>query len=74
MKAKQPLLYCIEKHRLIQEFAHAVIEHHHLLQAQVDQMMKGNISTAGLELDIMIASSRREETKYAIIAHASEHG
>jgi hypothetical protein len=63
---------CIEKERLMRIFAHAVSEHHRMQSAQVAAVLHGE--DFPFEEEIARAAARRENAKYAVIAHQQEHG
>jgi len=63
---------CIEKYRLLQAFARAVSEHNRMMSAQVAAVLNGD--DFPFEEEIAKAAARRENAKYAILAHQQEHG
>jgi hypothetical protein len=63
---------CIELRRLQQEFADAVSEHHRIQSAQVAAVMNGEVCP--FEKELAEALTRKENAKYAIIAHQEKHG
>lgn len=71
MTAPTPSI-CIEKERLIREFANAVSEHHRMQSAQVKAVLNGEDFL--FEAEIADTAARRENAKYAILAHRRDHG
>jgi hypothetical protein len=67
-----PAVLCIEKERLLKAFAQAVSEHHRMQSAQVAAVLRGQ--DFPFEEEIARAAARREEAKYNVIAHQTEHG
>jgi hypothetical protein len=67
-----PVVACIEKLRLLREFSQAVSEHHRMQTAQVAAVLNGDDFL--FEEEIAVAAARRENAKYAILAHQQEHG
>ena len=63
---------CIEKFRLMQDYARAVSEHNRMQSAQVAAVLRGE--DFPFEEEIGQASDRRENAKYAILAHRQHHG
>jgi hypothetical protein len=63
---------CIEKQRLMREFAKAVSDYHRMQSAQVAAVMRG--ADFPFEAELAEAAARRENAKYAILAHQQEHG
>jgi hypothetical protein len=63
---------CIERHRLLLAFAHAVSEYNRMNSAQALAVMRGD----GFRFTEQSAEARArmEELKYAIIAHEEAHG
>jgi hypothetical protein len=66
------LIACIEKQRLLQEFARAVSEYHRLQSAQVAAVINGEGFL--FEEQLADAAIRRDEAKYAVLAHQQAHG
>jgi len=65
--------FCEEKRRLIDEFAAAYQE---LMELQTQQMQAANDHDpdfSRFEDLIHMAKQKKDETKYAVIAHISEH-
>ena len=71
MTAPSPIL-CIQRERLLREYAKAVSEYHRMHSAELAAVLKGE--DFPYEEQIAEASLRREQAKYAILAHRSEHG
>jgi len=65
-------IVCIERQRLMQEFAKAVSDYHRMQSAQVAAVLKG--ADFPFEAELAEAASRRENAKYAILAHQQQHG
>jgi len=63
---------CFDKERLLREFAAAVSDYHRVQSAQVAAVKKGE--DFPFELELAKAAQRRENAKYAIIAHQEQHG
>jgi len=63
---------CIEKFRLMQEYARAVSEHDRMQSAQVAAVLRGE--DFPFEEEIASAADRRENAKYAILTHRQHHG
>ncbi len=63
---------CIEKERLLLEFSRAVSEYNRIQSAQVAAVRHDGTFPFREELEK--AARRREEAKYAVLAHQEEHG
>ena len=63
---------CIEKQRLLQAYTAAVAECNRLQSAQVSGLLQDD--GFDFEMEIAKAGDRREQAKYAILAHQQEHG
>jgi hypothetical protein len=63
---------CIEKERLMNEYLTAVSEYNRIQSAQVEAARR-EVSFP-FEEELVIASERRLNAKYAIIAHQEQHG
>jgi hypothetical protein len=63
---------CIEKERLMSEYAAAVSECNRMHSAQIAAVKRGE--DFPFEEQIAKAAERRENAKYAILAHQQEHG
>ena len=63
---------CGIKRDLLRAFANAVSEYHRLQSAQLLSLVKGR----GFQFEKQLAEAalRRENAKYAILAHQEEHG
>ena len=70
--AQEPIIVCIEKRRLLQEFAHAVSEFNRINSAQVAAVMRGE--DFPFQMELADALDRKEQAKYAILAHQEQHG
>ena len=66
------VIACIEKQRLLRLYSQAVSEHNRMLTAQLAAVLKGE--DFPFEEEIAMASQERENAKYAMLAHCSEHG
>jgi hypothetical protein len=66
------LVFCAERWRVIARFTVAASEY---LQALSEQLKSVTLSNGfGLETKIAAARQWRDEAKYAILQHESEHG
>jgi hypothetical protein len=72
MAAAHSSILCFEKEKLLREFAHAVSEYNRMHSAQLAAVLKDEDFPFGEE--IAKAEQRKEEAKYAILAHRQEHG
>ena len=72
MAAALCTLACIEKVKLLQEFARTVAEYHRMQTAQLASILKGE--DFQFEREIAEAAAHRENAKYAVLAHQQEHG
>lgn len=65
-------IFCFDKQKRIAAFVNAVSEYHRMLSAQVESMLKGE----GLrfEDEVTRARERRDNAKYAVLAHKEAHG
>ena len=63
---------CIEKERLMNEYLTAVSEYNRIQSAQVESVKRGG--SFPFEEELAMASERRLNAKYAIIAHQEQHG
>jgi len=63
---------CLHKEKLIREFANAVSEYNRMHSAQLAAVLKGEDFLFADE--IAQAEQRKDEAKYAILAHRQEHG
>ena len=71
MAAPSPIS-CIEKRRLMDEFQRAVSHHNRMQVSQVAAVIRGE--DFPFEREIAEAAERRDNAKYAIIAHQKDHG
>jgi hypothetical protein len=71
MASPAPIV-CLRKEELLLAYAKAVSDHHRMQSAQLVAVMKGE--DFPFEGQIAEAASRRENAKYAILAHREEHG
>ena len=71
MAAPSPIV-CLERERLIREFAGAVSDHHRMQSAQLKAVLNGE--DFPFEAEIAETGARRENAKYAILAHRRQHG
>jgi len=71
MATPAPVL-CIEKERLIRAFAHAALEYNRLTSIRVAALLKGDQPPP--QGAIADAETRKENAKYAVLAHQDEHG
>jgi len=72
MAAPEPVLGCLEKYQLLRAFASAVSDHHRMQSAQLAAVLKGE--DFPYEDEIAKSAARRENAKYAVLAHQQEHG
>jgi hypothetical protein len=63
---------CIEKERLMTEYVNAVTDQNRIQSAQVESVKRGG--SFPFEEELAMASERRLNAKYAIIAHQEQHG
>ena len=70
--ARNKVPHCIEKERLLKEYAAAVSEFNRMQSAQLAAVLQGE--EFRFEEQIAQAAERRENAKYAIIAHQERHG
>lgn len=68
------IAYCPEKHRLMQEFLDATHELTMLLTQQTRAVIDGDSDFGRLEVLLHMAQERKDQAKYAWIAHVEEHG
>jgi len=71
MASPAPTL-CVRKEELFLAYAKTVADHHRMQSAQLAAVMRGE--DFPFEVEIAEAASRRENAKYAILAHQQEHG
>jgi hypothetical protein len=67
-----PAIACSEKQRLLLEFTRAVSDYHRMQSAQLASLVRD--AGFSFEREIAAAAQRRENAKYALIAHQEEHG
>jgi hypothetical protein len=70
--APSPIIACARKQALIRVFLRAVSEYHRMQSAQLAALRNGEDFM--FEDEIASAATRRENAKYAILAHTDEHG
>ena len=63
---------CLEKERLLLDFTAAVSEYHRIQTAQLRSVMEGK--GFQFENEVRDARMRRDNAKYAVLAHQDEHG
>ena len=63
---------CIEKERLMRDFSQAVAELNRMQSAQLAAVLNGE--DFPFENELADAQRRKENTKYAILAHRQAHG
>jgi len=63
---------CIEKWRLLRAFAKAVSDYNRMNSAQLAAVLNGE--DFPFEEEIVAAADRKEQAKYAVLAHQMEHG
>ena len=66
------LQVCTERQRLLEQFIVAVQEQNNLQNDQMKALIDGEGFT--LEMQIAAARERRDQAKYAILAHDESHG
>jgi hypothetical protein len=64
--------YCIEKCRLLTDFASAVSEYNRMQSSRVAAVLR--VEEFLFEAELAQAAMRRDEAKYAVLAHQEEHG
>jgi hypothetical protein len=64
--------HCAVKQKLLSEFTRAASECNRMQSAQIKSLVKGDGFM--FELEMSNARDRRDEAKYAILAHQAEHG
>jgi hypothetical protein len=72
MASPLPTIACAEKRRLLRAYAKAVSDMNRIHSAQVAAVRNGEGFLFQHELDE--ATSRKENAKYAVLAHEHEHG
>lgn len=72
MAERAPALFCIESKRLADAYTWAVSEYLRLQSAQLATILNGDAVT--FQHDIHEASIRKDEAKYALMAHREQHG
>ena len=72
MAAARSTVLCLQREKLIREFAHAVSEYNRMHSAQLAAVLKGEDFPFCDE--IAKAEQRKDDAKYAILAHRQEHG
>jgi hypothetical protein len=72
MSAARAVILCMEKQRLIKEFERAKSDYHRMNTAQVLAVRNGE--NFPFQDEIAKAADRKEQAKYAILAHQQEHG
>ena len=71
MAAPMPIA-CIEKQRLLRQFTDALSDYHRMQSAKLEVLLRGD--RFDFDAEIAKAAQRREQAKYAVIAHQQEHG
>ena len=70
--AARAVIICIEHQRLMQVYLEAILEYNRLSLARVSALLDG---TQPPSLDeVYDAEARKDNAKYAILAHAEDHG
>jgi hypothetical protein len=72
MRAAVSVVLCLQKEKLLKEFARAVSEYNRMHTAQLAAVLNGE--DFPFEQEIALANERREQAKYAILAHREAHG
>ena len=72
MASPSPVSACMEKERLLQLYAQAVSEHNRMQSAQLAAVLRGE--DFPFEKELAETAIRRENAKYAVMAHQQEHG
>jgi len=70
--APSPIVACARKQALIRAFFCAVSDYHRMQTAQLAALR--NREGFLFEDELAAAAIRRENAKYAVLAHAEEHG
>ena len=65
--------FCAEKHRLREEFLHAIHDINSLLSQQIQAVIDGESDFNGFDVLIQIAQQKKDRAKYAWIAHVEIH-
>jgi hypothetical protein len=68
------IAYCPEAESLLNGFAETVREVIQLLKQQFEAIMSGDSDAARFDLLIYEASERKQNAKYAYLAHLESHG
>jgi hypothetical protein len=71
MAAPAPIL-CMEKERLIRAYTDAALEYNHLNSIRIAALIRGEETPPVGQ--ISEAEMRKENSKYAILAHMLDHG
>ena len=66
--------FCEEKYRLLDEFLDAVHELNTLQAAQTRSVIRGESDFLRFDVPLYLALERKDQAKYAWIAHVEEHG
>ena len=70
--APSPIIACARKQVLIRPFFRAVSDYHRVQTAQLAALRNGEDFL--FEDELAAAAIRRENAKYAVLAHADKHG
>ena len=63
---------CTEKRKLLKQFVKAVSDQHRIQSAQVAAVLNGQGFM--FQSELAEANERKDQLKYAILAHLQEHG
>lgn len=66
--------YCAEKHRLLREFLTTIQELNAIQAQQTWAVIEGDDDFARFDVLLHLAQERKDQAKYAWIAHVEEHG
>ena len=65
--------FCLEKHRLLNEFVTAIRELNALLSEQTQAVIDGDPEFSRLDLLLHLAQEKKDQAKYRWIAHVESH-
>lgn len=65
--------FCRQKLRLVDEFLDAIREMNHIQSAQVQAIIEGDPDFARFDILLQMAQAKKDQAKYAWIAHVESH-
>jgi hypothetical protein len=68
------IAYCAERQRLLEAFTQAMAEVTLIQQQQMAALIAGDEDFSRFDILLHIAQSRKDQAKYAYIAHVESHG